>query len=410
MSFAIARQPVFDSEGEVFGYEIYLRRVDNLENYPRDIPYNKATFIVAELIGELGVKRISEGKKILINVTLDSILNKTLDLLAIDKVVFALIPPQIEVGQTIYSNALRRIDDLKSKGGTIAITEQLYSPKYLDLLERASIVEFTARTVDEGKSSGARRNNKKVLISKIESEKEYERVKPLGDLFVGNYLGSPAVIKEFEIAPFLKATLMRMIAALNTAQSIRDFANIIASDVGMSAKLLRFVNSAYFARRQEIKDLVQACSYLGMDNLKKFTLLVATNDYVSVENPVLWRKSLIRAILAEILARRVKPAIANEAYLAGLFSLIDKILGVDKVEFLREVNIDKEIIDAYTGANKELSQILHESIVLEEALSMGGERLEKAVSAFSQKLGVMPYELNNWILEAQEKADEILRI
>jgi len=72
MSFAIARQPVFDSEGEIFGYEVYLRRTDNLESYPQDIPYNKATFIVAELIGELGVKRISEGKKIFVNVTLDS--------------------------------------------------------------------------------------------------------------------------------------------------------------------------------------------------------------------------------------------------------------------------------------------------------------------------------------------------
>ncbi len=410
MSFAIARQPVFDSEGEIFGYEVYLRRVDNLESYPQDIPYNKATFIVAELIGELGVKRVSEGKKIFVNVTLDSILNRTLDLLAIDKVVFSIIPPQMEVGHTIYTNALKRIEDLKSKGGTIAVNEQLYSSKYLDLLEKASIVEFRARNLDEGKSSGVRRNGKKVLVSYVESEQELNRVKPLGDLFVGNYLGAPSVIKEVEIAPFLKATLMRMIAALNTAQSIRDFANIIASDVGMSAKLLRFVNSAYFARRKEIKDLVQACTYLGMENLKKFTLLVATNDYVSVENPVLWRKSLIRAILAEELAKRTRPPIANEAYLAGLFSLIDKILGVDKIEFLREVNIDKEIIDAYTGANEELGQILHEAIVLEEALEMGSPRLEKAVESFSQKLGVMPFELNNWLFEAQEKAEEILRI
>jgi len=410
MSFAIARQPVFDSEGEIFGYEVYLRRTDNLESYPQDIPYNKATFIVAELIGELGVKRISEGKKIFVNVTLDSILNKTLDLLTLDKVVFSIIPPQIEVGHTIYNNALKRIDDLKSRGGTILITEQLYSSKHLDLLERASIVEFRAKSLDEGKSAGVRRNGKKVLVSHVESEREFERVKPLGDFFVGNYLGAPSVIKEFEIAPFLKATLMRMIAALNTAQSIKDFANIIASDVGMSAKLLRFVNSAYFARRKEIKDLVQACAYLGMENLKKFTLLVATNDYVSVENPVLWRKSLIRAILAEELAKRIKPVVANEAYLAGLFSLIDKILGVDKIEFLRDVNIDQEIIDAYTNANEDLSQILQKAIVLEEALEMGSERLEKVVEAYSAELGVMPYELNNWVLEAQEKAGEILRI
>ncbi len=410
MSFAIIRQPVFDIEGNIFGYEVYLRRTHDLKEYPKDIPYNKATFIIAELVGELGVKRISEGKKTIISVTLDSILNKTLDLLTIDRIVFKIIPPQVETGKTIYANALKRIEELKNRGGVVAITEQLYSPKYLELLEKASVVVFKANSIDEGKSSAVRRNNKKVLISNIESEKDYEEVKPLGDLFEGNYLGEPTLIKEFEIAPFLKATLMRMIATLNTAQSIKDFANVIASDVGMSAKLLRFVNSAYFSRRKEIKDLIQACAYLGMENLKKFTLLVATNDYVSVENPILWKKSLIRAILAEQLAKRKIPVLTNEAYLAGLFSLIDKILGVDKVEFLTEVNIDREIIDAYTGKNKDLSEVLREAIFLEEALEAGKEPLEKAVEDLAQRLGVMPFELNNWVMEAQEKAGEILRL
>ncbi len=410
MSFAIARQPVFNREGEVFGYEVYLRRVSNLSRYPEDISYNKATFIVAELIAELGIKRVSEGKKIFINVTLDSILNKVLDLLTVDKMVFEIIPSQMEVGRSIYTNVLKRVDELKKHGGTIAITEQLYSGRYIDLLERANIVEFKVKGVDKGKVSALRRNNKKVLISRIETEKDYERVRDWGDLFEGNYLGKPSVIKEFEIAPFLKTTLMRMIGALNTAQSIKDFANIIAGDVGMSAKLLRFVNSAYFARKKEIKDIVQACAYLGMNNLKKFTLLIATNDYVSVEDPNLWKKSLIRAIIAEEIAKKLKPNLANEAYIAGLFSLIDRILDVDKVEFLREVNVDQEIIDAYTGKNEDLREILQEAILLEEALEEGGDKLDKIVSTYAPKLGVRPFELKNKLFEAQSKAEEILRI
>ncbi|MDQ7083056.1 MAG: HDOD domain-containing protein [Aquificota bacterium] len=137
---------------------------------------------------------------------------------------------------------------------------------------------------EENKILALKRNKKKITHYKDEKEEQYAKFQAVADLFEGNYLQKPSVIKEFEIAPFLKTTLLRMISALNTAQSIRDFANIISSDVGMSAKLLRFVNSAYFARRQEIKDIIQACSYLGMENLKKFTLLVATNDYVTVEN------------------------------------------------------------------------------------------------------------------------------
>ncbi|EDP76182.1 HDOD domain-containing protein [Hydrogenivirga sp. 128-5-R1-1] len=410
MSFAIARQPVFDAARNTYGYEIYLRKTDDLDRYPSDIPFNKATFIVAELVAELGLNRVSDGKKIFINVTLDSLLNKVLDLLPTEMVVFQLMPPQMEMGQTIYANAIKRIEELREKGGLLALTEGLYSGKYADILRMSHIVEFSAKTVDEARVNAVKRNQKKILISRIETEEDFNRVLNYGDLFEGNYLGSVSTIKEFEIAPFLKSTLMRMIAALNTVQSIKDFANIIASDVGMSAKLLRFVNSAYFARRKEIKDLIQACAYLGMDNLKKFTLLVATNDYVSVENPYLWKKSLIRAIIAEEVMRRIKPELANEAYLAGLFSLIDKILGVDKIEFLREVNIDQEIIDAYTGVNKSLSLALQEASILEEALELGGEKLDHMVEKFAPKLRMEAYELKNLLFQAQSQAEEILRI
>lgn len=410
MSFAIARQPIFDTEGNLYGYEVYLRRSTDLDKYPEDIPYNKATFIVAELTAELGVNRVSEGKKIFVNVTLDSLLNKVLDLLPLDKVVFEVIPSQVEVGRSIFSSILKRVDDLKAQGAMLALTENLYSGKYVDLLQKSDMVEFTVSKIDEGKASAVRRNNKKVLVTRIESEKDYRKAVELGDLLEGNYLGKPAVVKEFEIAPFLKSTLMRMIAALNTVQSVKDFAKIISSDVGMSAKLLRFVNSAYFAKRKEIKDIVQACTYLGMENLKKFTLLIATNDYVSVENPQLWKKSLIRAIIAEELAKRYKPELATKAYLVGLFSLIDQILGVDKIEFLREVNVDKEIIDAFTGENKELSLILDEASILEESLEIGGNRFEKVVEEFAQKLGVSPFALKDMLFEAQVKAEEVLRV
>ncbi|MDQ7082848.1 MAG: HDOD domain-containing protein [Aquificota bacterium] len=324
--------------------------------------------------------------------------------------IFQITPSRTEIGQSIYQNALKRIDDLREKGSQFSVKEDFYSSKYVDLLDRASIVEFGVSSIDENKSSAVKRNGKKVMITKIEKQEDYERTKHMGDLFSGNLLGPPSVVKEFEIAPFLKTTLMRMIGALNTAQSIRDFANIIASDVGMSAKLLRFVNSAYFSKRKEIKDIVQACAYLGMENLKRFTLLVATNDYVAVENPELWKKSLVRAIISEEIAKRLKPQLTNEAYLVGLFSLIDEILGVDKVQFLKEVNVDQEIIDAFTGKNEDLMEILQDAIRLEEALQEGGDKLSDLVNLLSAKFKMQPYDLRNKLLEAQEKAEEMLKL
>ncbi len=410
MNFAIARQPVFDTEKNIYGYEIYLRRADDLTKYPSDVPYNKATYIAAELIAELGIKKVSEGKPIFFNVTVDSILNRVIDLLPVDKIIFELMKPQIEIGQTVYSNALKRLEELKGKGAQIALSENLYSGKYADLLKISQIVEFSVRNLDEAKISAVKRNQKKVLISRIETEGEYQRAVGFADYLEGNFLAPPELIKEFEVAPFLKSTLMRMLAALNSAQSVREFANVIASDVGMSAKLLRFVNSAFFAKRKEIKDLVQACAYLGMENLKKFTLLVATNDYLAVEDPNLWKKSLMRAYLAQEIMKKRNPGLANEAYLAGLFSLIDKILGVDKVEFLKEVGIDEEIINAYLGKNEELSFALSKAVELEEASEKDANILDEVINKVAQELSEDPSEINMLIAEAKAQSEEIIRL
>ena len=408
MSFVIARQRVYDAEGEIYGYEVFLRRKGQEDRYPTEVSYNKATFIVAELIAELGIQRVSDGKNIFMNVTLDSILNRSLDLLPLRKMIFEVIPSNVEIGQSVYSLALKRIDSLRKEGSLFALSEDLYSGKFVELLERVYIVEFSAKNLDEGKSSAVRRNNKKVLVSKIETQEDYERVKPLGDFFQGYYFDKPQIIKEFEVAPFLKTTLMRMIGALNTARSIKEFAQIVASDVGMSAKLLRFVNSAYFAKRKEIKDIVQACSYLGMANLRKFTLLIAANDYMSVENPNLWRKSLIRAILSEEIAKKLSPSLANEAYLVGLFSLIDEILGVDKVEFLKEVSVDERIIKAYTGEEGTLHRILN---IVEKLTEAEYEEIpEELLEEVSKESGVPKEFLKEKLLEAVAKAEDIIKL
>jgi Predicted signal transduction protein containing EAL and modified HD-GYP domains len=68
-------------------------------------------------------------------------------------------------------------------------------------------------------------------------------------------------------------------------------------------------------------------------------------------------------------AERIALDFEDTAYLAGLFSLMDEILGVDKISFLKEINIDKLIIDAYTGENERLKQILDIVSQLEERYS-----------------------------------------
>lgn len=158
-------------------------------------------------------------------------------------------------------------------------------------------------------------------------------------------------------------------AFIHKAESVKEIADIISTDIGMSVKVLCFVNSAYYSPVREIKDIYQACAMIGLKNLKNFLFTLAINDYISIEDPALWKKSLIRALIAQKISKMIHPEHESEAYLIGLFSLIDKILNVDKIEFLKEIHIAQVVIDGYTGRNETLRKILDISVILEEYIS-----------------------------------------
>ena len=411
MSFAIARQPIYDREGKLFAYEVYLRKSDEPDKYPSEVPFSRATYIITNILLEHGFNKISGGNKLVINVSLESFLNKSLELLPLDKVVFDINPPDVPVGETIYKKVLEKVKDFKRSGVLFILHPKLYNSEYKDLITLVNIVEFFKEDVNKERISAAKRNGKKVLISMIENEEEYKRFYEWGaDYFEGYYLGKPEVILNVELAPFLKVTLFRLMNALTYAKSLKEIADIIGSDVGMAIKFLKFVNSAYFARRKKIEDIRHAVSYVGLENVKKFVLLIALNEYMKLEHPELWRKSLIRAHIAEELMNKSSPRMAEKAFLVGLFSLLDKILGVDIPSFLEELNIDEEVINAFRDPNSPLRKVLDIAVKLEEALSRGAEELDRVASELSLETGIPEIDLILLAKDAEEKAKSLIKI
>ncbi len=411
MSYVIAKQPIYDREGNIYAYEVYLRKKDSPEKYPEEVPFSKAAYIVTEIITELGVEKVSERKKIVVNVSLETILNKAFEILPFEKIIFSLNPPEVPIGETVYKKIIERIKELRSKGSIFILDESIYSGKYKDVLNLCEIIEFKVKNLTREKANTVKNYGKKLLVSMIEKEDEYKTAFELGaDYFEGNYFSEPIVIKDFELAPFLKVTVLRLMNALSSAKSLKEFANIIASDVGMTVKFLKFVNSAYFARRKKIEDLNQAVAYIGTENIKRFVLLLALNDFVKIENPKLWKKSLIRAYIMEELVKNYNPQLAEKAFLVGLFSLLDEILHVDKVQFLRDLNVDEEIIKAFEEKNGVLNELLKIAVKLEEAVEKGNEELDKVAEEIAQETGLHSIDLIVISKDAKAKAESVLKI
>ncbi len=415
MSFLIAKQPIFNREGKRVVFEVFLRKRERMYEYPKEVPYSRATYIIIDIILELGMDKVGEGEKVMINVSLDSIINKAIESLNPKKLIIEIIEPQIPVGEVVYNQILNTIDKYLNQGVLFSLDEKhLENEKMSRLVDKVQIISVDINRFNKKIVDFARSKSKSLLISKIENDKDYNRVVSFGDLFQGRYLESPIILKEFQSTPYLKNTLIRLIALAHSAQSPKEIADIIITDVGMTAKILRIVNSAYYSPIKEIKSIEQACAIIGLKNLKNLLLALAMNDYVSIENPELWKKSLARAIIAQKIAEIISPQNTLKAYILGLFSLIDEILNVDKIAFLKEVRMEQDIIDGYTGKNPHLRSILDYSIALEQEFSSPSDTQEypqeKAVANLESLTGIDRYTLFHIAKSSFEMADNILKV
>lgn len=119
---------------------------------------------------------------------------------------------------------------------------------------------------------------------------------------------------------------------------------IVERDLGLSYKLLRFVNSASFARAKPIGSLKHAMIYMGEGELKKFIALLALANLNEDGPTELLHMSIVRARFCDQLAAIMgdsdnPPA----AFLTGLFSLVDALLEQPLQQLLDDLPILPEI-------------------------------------------------------------------
>jgi len=103
-----------------------------------------------------------------------------------------------------------------------------------------------------------------------------------------------------------------------------EFAIPIETDPGLTVQVLRFVNSSYFGFRNEISNVKQAITLVGVRTIKNFTLYNAI--FSLIPNPqcgpfdlkILWQDSLRRGLFARAMAKVLGLKEAEEPFAAAL--------------------------------------------------------------------------------------------
>lgn len=124
-----------------------------------------------------------------------------------------------------------------------------------------------------------------------------------------------------ETQPEVAARLLEL--ATDPEAGMGDFADAIRHDVAITGRLLRMVNSAFYAQREPVTRIDRACVLLGLQRLRAVALgfylsRAAATDSAQVISRRVWGQSVFRACLAFELVNQTDPAIAAEAFVCGL--------------------------------------------------------------------------------------------
>jgi len=368
MQVFVARQPIFDTRKRVVAYELLFRA--GLENaFPRGTDPDMASAkVIDHALSAFDFGGLTQGKKAYVNVT-RRVLCEGL---------YSVLPPKhtvIELLETVTADdeTLAAVKAARRAGYEIALDDFVDRPGVEPFVNMAQVlkIDFLVTPADERKRlrDQARKRRLTLLAEKVENAAEFENAEQLGyTLFQGYFFQRPEIIAREDIPP-AKLTYVRFLRELqNPALDYDALETIIKQDLSLSVKLLKLLNSAAFGWKSRVTSLKHALVLLGERPFRKWASLIAVVGLTDDRPPELALISLTRARFCERLCPLARLGGSElDAFLAGLLSALDAMMGRPLPELLKEVAVSPEIDAALLRQDTPLGKVRALAVAYEAA-------------------------------------------
>jgi len=398
----IARQPIFDCQEQVYGYELLFR--SGLENRYTAEDGDAAVRDVVDNFLSASARTLTAGRKAFINCTRQSLVKEYATLLPKEEVI-------IEILETIEPDAevLAACRRLKDLGYVIALDDFVYAEKFQPFIELASIIkiDFKLSAPEDRQQAVARFAplGIQLLAEKVETRDEFAEARSNGyDFFQGYFFCKPQIVPSHHI-PAYKVHYLQILQAINKPELDRnEVVALIDREVSLCYKLLRFVNSPLFGFVCEITSTGHALALLGDREVRKWASVAAVLRLAGDEPNELVLTSLTRGRCCELLvAKRGTRTERQGMFLLGVFSLMDALLGRPISEVISEIALPDAVRAALLGRPNRFWKILE----LVKAFE-GGKWSE--VSQLAVALRQDESQLAAAYLEAVEWAEHVFKV
>jgi EAL and modified HD-GYP domain-containing signal transduction protein len=341
----IARQPIFNAQLEVYGYEL-LFRLNRQSTQFGGVSSQGATAMVITGLFESGLENLIEDKIAFINFDEIFIHSEAVELIKPDRMIVEMLE-DIEVSD----NLMERLTDIKAMGYSIALDDFAQTYQTYPLTPLADIIKYDimvtpldtiAADVPTGLAQG-----KTLLAEKVETRDEFNQAKEMGfTLFQGYFFSKPRIAGRSIRATPTQIQYLKLMTEIHTDEpSFERLADLIEQDVTLTYRLLRL--ASFRAGSELISSIKFALSYIGLREFERWISILMIHELSKDKPTELIRISLIRTRFAESLAKRAGMFDQeHDAALMGLFSVLDAILDQPMEVVLAGITLQQTILDA----------------------------------------------------------------
>lgn len=131
-------------------------------------------------------------------------------------------------------------------------------------------------------------------------------------------------------------------------KDLRDLAQILEKDQAMTARILKIANSAYYALRNPVSSVQQACAILGAETLLQMITLASTSKLLgkelkgySISSGEVFTHSLGVAFASRLIAIKTDPFLTTDAFSAGILHDAGKLLMDEHLIEVKDLFISK---------------------------------------------------------------------
>ncbi|OYD25213.1 EAL and HDOD domain-containing protein [Oceanimonas baumannii] len=355
----VARQAILDVNGVPLGYELLFRL--GLENRFPDIDAEQATRrLIAEQFLSDKIDDLVGSAMCFVNFP-DTLLEEGLATalnhknMVIEILEDARPTPQL----------LEQVKKLKAAGIKVALDDHVPGKGWSAFFPYVDFIKLDLRhlPLDECRSiieQCTEYTALRFIAEKVETREEFNAAREAGfDYFQGYYFQQPQVIQR-RLLTTDELTAFELLSAVSEKHIDYDrLTALFSRDLPLTYNLLRYVNSLHLGyKRQSIENLRNAIVYLGQEQLKRFTAMVMTAYISKKKNRELYRLSIVRARWCELLAEQLNNSMTNDAFMCGLFSLLDVLLERPIAEILPQLPVSEEVKQALGQGKGQLGFLL----------------------------------------------------